>query len=110
MASQANNALGSPVERREGRAKVSGGALYATEYTPPGCVHAWPVTATVARGRVTSLDTAAALDVPGVLAVLTPDSAPRLDDTDDRTLAVLQDSHVPHHGWPVALAVAETLE
>ncbi|MFD7162296.1 xanthine dehydrogenase family protein molybdopterin-binding subunit [Streptomyces violascens] len=110
MASQAHNAVGSPIERREGGAKVSGGALYATEYTPPGCVYAWLVTATVPRGRVTSLDTAAALEMPGVLAVLTPDSAPRLADTDDATLTVLQNSTVPHHGWPVALAVAETLE
>ncbi len=109
MASQAN-ALGAPIERREGHAKVTGEALYATEYTPPGCVHAWPVTATVARGRVSSLDTAVALDLPGVLAVLTPDTAPRLAESDDPTLAVLQDFRVPHHGWPIALVVAETLE
>ncbi|MFG2722020.1 xanthine dehydrogenase family protein molybdopterin-binding subunit [Streptomyces sp. NPDC048416] len=109
MASQAN-ALGAPIERREGRAKVTGDALYATEYAPPGCLYAWPVTATVARGRVTSLDTTTALGLPGVLAVLTPESAPRLAETDDPTLALLQDVRVPHHGWPVALAIAETLE
>ncbi|PKV83696.1 xanthine dehydrogenase family protein molybdopterin-binding subunit [Streptomyces sp. TLI_146] len=104
------SAPGAPVERREGRAKVTGAAKYATEYAPPGRVYAWPVPATVARGTVVSLDTSAALALPGVLAVLTPDSAPRLADADDPTLAVLQDSRVPHHGWPVALAVAETLE
>ncbi|MFK8906994.1 xanthine dehydrogenase family protein molybdopterin-binding subunit [Streptomyces sp. YS-3] len=102
--------LGAPVERREGRAKVTGAAKYATEYAPPGRVHAWPVPATVARGKVTSLDTSAALALPGVLAVLTHDTAPRLAEGDDPTLAVLQDARVPHHGWPVALAVAETLE
>ena len=109
MASQAN-ALGAPIERREGRAKVTGEALYATEYAPPGCAYAWPVTATVARGRVAALETAAALALPGVLAVLTPDTAPRLAESDDPTLAILQDFRVPHHGWPIALAVADTLE
>ncbi|MCS0599654.1 xanthine dehydrogenase family protein molybdopterin-binding subunit [Streptomyces sp. LP11] len=103
-------ALGAPAERREGRQKVSGGARYAAEYTLPGRAHAWPVPATVAHGRVTGVDTAAALALPGVLAVLTPGDAPRLATPEDATLAVLQSPDVPHRGWPVALAVAETPE
>ncbi|MFF8290055.1 xanthine dehydrogenase family protein molybdopterin-binding subunit [Streptomyces sp. NPDC016309] len=105
-------ALGTGAERLEGRDKVTGTAHYATEHahTPPDCAYAWPVPATVARGRVTAVDTAAALALPGTLAVLTPDTAPRLGEADDPTLAVLQDTAVPHRGWYVALAVAETLE
>lgn len=103
-------ALGAPAGRREGREKVTGNARYAAEYPVPGRAHAWPVPAAVARGRVTGVDTAAALALPGVLAVLTPGDAPRLGATDDATLAVLQNRHVPHRGWCVALAVAETLE
>ncbi|MBT2408089.1 MULTISPECIES: xanthine dehydrogenase family protein molybdopterin-binding subunit [unclassified Streptomyces] len=103
-------ALGSPVTRREGREKVTGAARYAVEHTPPGCAYAWPVPATVARGRVTAIDTAAALGRPGVLGVLTPYDAPRLGPSDDPTLQVLQDLRVPHRGWYVALAIAETLE
>ncbi|MYX97026.1 molybdopterin-dependent oxidoreductase [Streptomyces sp. SID486] len=103
-------ALGAPAERREGRQKVSGTARYAAEYTVPGRVHARPVPAAVARGRVTAVDTSAALALPGVLAVLTPFDAPRLAEPDDATLAVLQSPDVPHRGWCVALAVAETPE
>ncbi|MER6036670.1 xanthine dehydrogenase family protein molybdopterin-binding subunit [Streptomyces sp. NPDC001835] len=103
-------ALGAPAGRREGREKVTGNARYAAEYPVPGRVYAWPVPAAVARGRVTGVDTAAALALPGVLAVLTPGDAPRLGETDDATLAVLQNRHVPHRGWCVGLAVAETLE
>ncbi|MGW4563561.1 xanthine dehydrogenase family protein molybdopterin-binding subunit [Streptomyces sp. NPDC004561] len=103
-------ALGAPAERREGRQKVTGTARYAAEHPLPGRAHAWPVPAAVARGRVTAVDTSAALAMPGVLAVLTPDDAPRLAEPEDATLAVLQDTHVPHRGWCVALAVAETLE
>ncbi|MFF3162128.1 xanthine dehydrogenase family protein molybdopterin-binding subunit [Streptomyces sp. NPDC003273] len=103
-------ALGAPAGRREGREKVTGKARYAAEYPLPGRAHAWPVPAAVARGRVTGVDTSAALALPGVLAVLTPGDAPRLGKTDDATLAVLQNRHVPHRGWCVALAVAETPE
>ncbi|MEU0005352.1 xanthine dehydrogenase family protein molybdopterin-binding subunit [Streptomyces sp. NPDC006314] len=103
-------ALGAPIERREGRQKVTGAARYAAEHALPGRAHAWPVPAAIARGRVTAVDTSAALALPGVLAVLSPGDAPRLAEPDDATLAVLQGPGVPHRGWCVALAVAETLE
>uniref|UniRef100_A0AAU2K377 Xanthine dehydrogenase family protein molybdopterin-binding subunit n=1 Tax=Streptomyces sp. NBC_00049 TaxID=2903617 RepID=A0AAU2K377_9ACTN len=103
-------ALGSPVIRREGREKLTGSARYAAEHALPDRAYAWPVPATVARGRVTAVDTAGALALPGVLAVLTPFDAPRLGPADDPTLRVLQDPGVPHRGWYVALAVAESPE
>ncbi|MFE0208938.1 xanthine dehydrogenase family protein molybdopterin-binding subunit [Streptomyces sp. NPDC058985] len=102
--------LGAPAERREGREKVTGTARYAAEYDAPDHAQAWPVPATVARGRVTAVDTAPALALPGVLAVLTHENAPRLQDPDDPVLAVLQSPRVPHRGWFVGLVVAETLE
>ncbi|MFE9835464.1 xanthine dehydrogenase family protein molybdopterin-binding subunit [Streptomyces sp. NPDC005551] len=103
-------ALGAPAERREGRDKVTGAARYAAEHPLPGRAHAWPVPASVAAGSVHAIDTAAALDVPGVLSVLTHENAPRVAEPDDATLAVLQNDRVPHRGWFVALVVAETLE
>ncbi|MFG2512247.1 xanthine dehydrogenase family protein molybdopterin-binding subunit [Streptomyces sp. NPDC048584] len=103
-------ALGAAAERREGHLKVTGQARYAAEHPLPGRAHAWPVPATVARGRVTAVDTTAALDLPGVLTVLTHENAPRLTEPGDPTLAVLQDPRVPHRGWFVALVVARTPE
>ncbi|GAA2252403.1 oxidoreductase [Streptomyces ruber] len=105
-----HTATGAPAERREGRQKVTGTARYAAEHPLPGRAHAWPVQAAVARGRVRAVDTSDALSMPGVLAVLTHENAPRLGEQDDATLAVLQDDRVPHRGWFVALVVAETLE
>ena len=102
--------VGAPVERREGLEKVGGTARYAAEFHSPGRAQAWPVPASVARGRVTGVDSAAALAVPGVLSVLTHENAPPLTEPDDPTLAVLQSARVPHRGWFVALVVAETLE
>ncbi|GLX21617.1 xanthine dehydrogenase family protein molybdopterin-binding subunit [Streptomyces lavendulae] len=103
-------ALGSPATRREAALKVTGAARYAADHTPPGCLYAWPVAATVAVGRVVRVDTAAAAALPGVTAVLTAADAPRLGPTEDAELRLLQDDRVPHHGWYVALAVADTPE
>lgn len=97
-------------ERLEGREKVTGAARYADDRHPPGCLYAFPVPATVARGAITAIDTSAALADHRVLAVLTHLDAPRLAKADDPTLAVLQSARVAHRGQYVALAVAETLE
>ncbi|WP_030409174.1 xanthine dehydrogenase family protein molybdopterin-binding subunit [Streptomyces albus] len=102
--------LGTAAPRREGRAKVTGTARYAAEHTPPACAYAWPVAASEARGRVSAVDDSAALALPGALAVLTHENAPRLGEPEDATLHLLQSPRVPHRGWYVALAVAETLE
>lgn len=102
--------LGTPATRREARDKVTGAARYAAEHTPPGCAYAWPVPATVARGRVTAVHADDALALPGVHAVLSHLNAPRLTEPDDATLALLQDARVPHRGWYIALVVADSLE
>ncbi|MFD0019687.1 xanthine dehydrogenase family protein molybdopterin-binding subunit [Streptomyces sp. NPDC058382] len=108
--SHTTQSLGAPVVRREGRDKVTGAARYSAERDLPGCLYAWPVPATVPRGRVTSIRTTDALALPGVRAVLTHENAPRTEEPDDPILAVLQNDHVPHRGWQIALVVADTLE
>ncbi|MEW2634104.1 xanthine dehydrogenase family protein molybdopterin-binding subunit [Streptomyces sp. NPDC048389] len=108
--SRAATVLGAPVERREARDKAAGRARYAAEHTPSGCAYGWPVPATVARGRVAALHTDEVLELPGVVAVLTHENAPRLGEPDDPTLRLLQDDRVPHRGWYIALVVADSLE
>ncbi|MET4924206.1 xanthine dehydrogenase family protein molybdopterin-binding subunit [Streptomyces sp. PSRA5] len=110
MTTSRERALGSAAVRIEGPAKVAGTARYAAEHTPPGCLYAWVVPATVARGRIASFDTAAALAEPGAVAVLTHENAPRINEPDDPMLGALRDDRVPHRGWIVAVAVADTLE
>ncbi|MFD3533701.1 xanthine dehydrogenase family protein molybdopterin-binding subunit [Streptomyces sp. NPDC058664] len=107
---QAPPLSGADAVRRDARQKVTGTARYAAEHTPPGCVHAVPVPATVARGRVTAVHADEILRRPGVHAVLSHENAPRLGETEDPTLALLQDARVPHRGWYVALVVADTPE
>ncbi|MGV9269149.1 xanthine dehydrogenase family protein molybdopterin-binding subunit [Kitasatospora sp. NPDC003701] len=102
--------MNTDLARPEGLEKVTGTARYAGDQRPDGLVHAWPVPTTVARGDITAVDTAAALAIPGVLAVLTHRDAPALalPADGDPTLAVLQSPRVAHRGQVAALVVAET--
>jgi len=90
--------------------KVTGRARYAFEHQVSGAAYAWPVPATIARGEICSVETAAALALPGVLAVITPDNAPRLPGNGDPELALFQSHAVAYRGQFVAAVVATSLE
>ncbi|WP_405401290.1 xanthine dehydrogenase family protein molybdopterin-binding subunit [Streptomyces sp. NBC_01104] len=103
-------AIGSDLPRRDGAVKVLGTATYAYETPLENVAYLHPVQATIARGRVSGLDTSAAVALDGVLAVLTPDTAERLASTEDRELAALQDEAVDFRGQVIALVVADSSE
>src|SRR5437764_1049588 len=117
---EAKQAVGTPMSRVDGRLKVTGGARYAAEFEVKDVAYGALVLSTVARGRVTKIDIAAAEKAPGVLAVIThrnagkvvlPEKAKALVDPKvGRPLQPLQDDHVHYHGQPVAVVVADTFE
>jgi len=106
--------IGTGLARVDGHEKVTGRATYAVEHGPEDGVvdalHAWLVTSTVAKGRVRAVDASAALAHPGVVSVLDHTDAPRLAQTDNRELAILQDDRVGFRGQVVAVVLAETSE
>jgi xanthine dehydrogenase YagR molybdenum-binding subunit len=101
--------VGAALDRVEARDKVTGAARYAYEQPVGDVAYAAPVTSTVARGAVRSVDAAAALALPGVLAVLWHANAPRLAVTEGE-LAVLQSDRVAYRGQIVGAVVADSLE
>jgi xanthine dehydrogenase YagR molybdenum-binding subunit len=111
-----NTWVGRPLVRADGRAKVTGEAKYSAEVQVAGVTYAMVVTSRSARGRVVSIDTAAAEREPGVLAVLTPQNAMTLPggggavDPSDRVVQALQDDRILYSNQPIALVVADTLE
>ncbi len=114
-----NTFIGQPLSRVDGRQKVTGAATYAAEFDVPGQAYGSIVRSTIAKGRITTIDTEPAQGAPGVLAVLTCENAPRLpyrkhkggpDPIVGERLHVLQDNVIHHQGQPIALVVAETLE
>lgn len=104
--------------RIDARDKVLGRNLYAADVPVPGLLHAMLVPATVAKGTVTALETAAAMNVPGVVRVLTADDFPPLPPPPPAASARAAATNpvptlekgIAYRGQPVALVVAETLE
>ncbi|MDV7084397.1 xanthine dehydrogenase family protein molybdopterin-binding subunit [Rhodococcus sp. IEGM 248] len=102
--------IGTSAERLDAHDKVTGTALYAFEHPVEEPTYLHPILSTIGRGRVTAMHTADAEALDGVLAVLTVFDAPRLADTSDGELAILQDPQVHFRGQFVGAVVAETPE
>jgi xanthine dehydrogenase YagR molybdenum-binding subunit len=107
--------VGTGIDRVDGRKKVTGGATYAAEVQVANVAHAVIVGATIARGRIKSIDTRAAEAVRGVLAVLTHQNAPKFPNIDkgepnDRVVQGLQNDTVLYSDQPIAVVVADSLE
>lgn len=109
--------MGQPLTRRDGLMKVTGRATYAADNHPQGMLYAVTAVSKIARGRVTSLDVAAAKAHPGVIEVMTPANRPPLAHDPDEKMPpfgfrvdVLQNDRVRYVHQPIALVIAETLE
>ncbi|WP_287031049.1 xanthine dehydrogenase family protein molybdopterin-binding subunit [Pseudomonas sp. UBA6310] len=112
--------LGRPLDRVDGPLKVTGQARYAGEFNQAGLLYGSVVSSTIARGRVLSIESAAAEAVPGVHLVLTHLSRPRLAADDDSyedmdsaegsAFRPLFNDRVLYSGQPLALVVADNLE
>lgn len=116
-AKSTNGPIGKPIDRVDGRLKVTGTARYAAEFPLENVAHAVLVGSTIARGRITSIDREATEKAPGVLAVITHENArdlrsvpskPGQPPADERL--PLQGADVHYSDQYVAVVVAETLE
>jgi xanthine dehydrogenase YagR molybdenum-binding subunit len=104
------HAIGTRVTRLDGPAKVTGTAPYAFEHRVDAPLYLHPLQATIARGRITAMDTTQAQAVEGVVAILTVFDAPRLADTSDGDLTILQDDQVHYRGQIIGGVIADSGE
>jgi xanthine dehydrogenase YagR molybdenum-binding subunit len=112
--------IGTATSRVDGLAKVTGVAKYAADHNVAGLAHGSVVCSTIAKGRITRLDTGAAKAVKGVLTVLTHDDRPPMPDNDQAykdevapagsPFRPLYDDRILFNGQPIALVVAERPE
>ncbi|MEH2624331.1 xanthine dehydrogenase YagR molybdenum-binding subunit [Bradyrhizobium sp. AZCC 1719] len=113
--------IGSATSRVDGRAKVTGEAKYAGEFNVPGLVHGYVVESTIPKGRIVRIDTSGALEVDGVIDVLTHRNRPQMPDKDDAykdevapekgsPYRPLYDDMILFSGQPLALVLAEDWE
>jgi xanthine dehydrogenase YagR molybdenum-binding subunit len=114
-------ATGEPLSRVDGVAKVTGAARYAAEFARPDLAYGAIIQSTIAKGRITEIDSSAAERAPGVLAVITHRNAPELpyqkqhptppvDPEVGVQLPMLHDNLVRHNGQHIGVVIAETFE
>ena len=108
----AQGVVGKPLDRVDGRLKVTGSARYAYEVEQgPKTAYGYVVEASIGKGQIKSIDTDMAERAPGVVLVLTSRNAPQ-QGTGNHHVAhpVLTSAAVQYYGVPVAFVVAETFE
>jgi xanthine dehydrogenase YagR molybdenum-binding subunit len=110
--------IGRPTPRIDGPLKTTGTAKYATDFHIEGMAYGVPVVASIASGRIHTLDPSEAEKMPGVLLVLHHGNIGPLyrtvpgdgDATNSEVRSALEDEVVRHWGQYIALVVAESFE
>ena len=104
--------IGRATDRIDGPLKTTGTAPYAYEQheAAPNAAYGVVLGAAIAKGRIASMDTSAALRAPGVLAVVTADNAGKLGKGKMNTAKLLGGPEIQHYHQAIALVVAETFE
>jgi xanthine dehydrogenase YagR molybdenum-binding subunit len=103
----------------DGPKKVTGTAPYTSDFRFPGQLYAVPVEATIAKGKIVRLDTAAAEKMPGVRAILHRGNIGKIfrsvkgegfSGLCDERRPPFEDDVVRYYGQYVACAVADSFE
>jgi xanthine dehydrogenase D subunit len=106
------DAVGTSAARPDGVPKVVGNFAYSSDISAPGMLWGATLRSPHAHARVTRLDVAPALQVPGVSTVLTIDDVPgaRRFGLEHADQPVLADGVTRFWGEPVAVVAADDLE
>jgi xanthine dehydrogenase YagR molybdenum-binding subunit len=111
--------IGKAQPRIDGPVKVSGAAMYTSDFYFPGLLYAVPVEATIANGKIQKLDTAAAEKMPGVRAIFHRTNIGKIfrsvmgkgmEGICIERRPPFEDDVVRYYGQYVALAVANSFE
>jgi xanthine dehydrogenase YagR molybdenum-binding subunit len=104
--------VGRPTDRIDGPLKTTGTAPYAYEQheAAPNAAYGYVVGSAIAKGRIASIDLVEAKAAPGVLAIVTAESAGKLAKGNFNTANLLGGPEIQHYHQAVALVVAETFE
>ena len=104
--------IGHPVDRVDGPLKTTGTAPYAYEQhaAAPNAACGYVLGAAIAKGRIASIDLGQARRAPGVIAIVSADSAGKLGKGKMNTAHLLGGPEIQHYHQAIALVVAETFE
>src|SRR4051794_20028781 len=104
--------VGQPVDRIDGPLKTTGTAPYAYDRNDvvANPAYGYIVGAAIGKGRIASIDLAAAHGAPGVITIVTAQNAGKLAKGPRNTAKLLGGPEIQHYHQAVALVVAETFE
>ena len=104
--------VGKATDRIDGPFKTTGTAPYANDWHDPQAKLAYGVVvgATIAKGRIASMDLGAAKAAPGVVAIVTAENAGKLGKGKLNTAKLLGGPEIEHYHQAIAVVVAETFE
>jgi xanthine dehydrogenase YagR molybdenum-binding subunit len=110
--------IGKPIDRVDGRLKVTGKATYSGDRHPERLLYGYLLTSTVAKGSIQAMDTGEAGNLPGVAAIYTPFNPLKLyrplghadGANSGEAFAPLQDTRVQNYGQIIGIVVAESFE
>jgi xanthine dehydrogenase YagR molybdenum-binding subunit len=111
-----------PLDRVDGRLKVTGAAKYSAEYPLPDMAYAVLIGSSITRGTIKSIDSRTAERAPGVIAVISyinaikvpgyqpNDGHPSEPPVGGQPLRVFYDNKIVSNGQPIVAVVANSLE
>lgn len=112
--------IGSPRNRVDGPAKVTGAATYAAEFAASDLGYGYIVESAIARGRIQAIDVSAAEAAPGVIKVFTHENRPRTAwftykyrdqvGPPGSPFRPLYSDEIQFSGQPIALVVATSFD
>jgi xanthine dehydrogenase YagR molybdenum-binding subunit len=104
--------VGKPTDRIDGPLKTTGTAPYAYERHDAltGVAYGYILGSAIAKGRITAMDLSRAKAAPGVLTIVTAQTAGKLTKGDFNTAKLLGGPEIQHYHQAVAIVVAETFE
>jgi xanthine dehydrogenase YagR molybdenum-binding subunit len=104
--------VGQPVDRIDGPLKTTGTAPYAYDRhdVVANQAYGYVVGSAIPKGRIVSMDLAAARAAPGVIAIVTSENAGKLAKGKFNTARLLAGPQIQHYHQAIALVVAETFE
>ncbi len=104
--------VGQPLNRIDGPLKTTGVAPYAYERrdVAPNAAYGYVVGSAIAKGLIRSLRTEQVRSAPGVLAVVTAETAGPVAKGQYNTAKLLGGPEIQHYHQAIAVVVAETFE
>lgn len=103
--------IGHATDRIDGPRKTTGTAVYAYENNDvASTAYGYVVGSAIAKGRIASIDLEVAKAAPGVLAIVTAETAGKLGKGGRNVATLLGGPDIEHYHQAVAVVVAETFE